>query len=719
MATLVLSAAGNAIGGPIGAAVGSIIGQQIDQSLFAPKARQGPRLGNLAVQTSAYGNEIPKIFGMMRVAGTVIWATDLIETRASSGGGKGRPKTISYSYSANFAVALSGWAILSVRRIWADGKLLRGAAGDLKSATAYRLHLGDEDQDPDPLIVSAEGAGQAPAFRGIAYAVFENFQLEDYGNRIPSLTFEVEADPAPVTIGRIAEVLGGPGIAALGPTPGVSGYAATGGSMRAATEALAEVAGLSLADRSGFVGFGDDGGAPFPIDPEEEMERRRIVRRAADSTPAEVSIGYYDIARDYQAGLQRAVVGLPVGGIVDRRDLPACLSAGEAKALAERRLAALRTGRTTARLSLGWRRSALRPGDRVTLPGEAGLWRLQRWTLGPMRVDVDLVRITGGGAIVSVPATPGEGVSQPDLIHGATTLRLFDLPLGEPQGAQPLLLAAAAGVEAGWRRAALMASFDGGATWQERGSTAPAAVMGTALTALPTGYAALFDTAATIDVELLNDAMWLEGASDDALVGGANLALLGDELLQFGVASWLGGRRFRLARLLRGRRGTEWAAGAHGIGEAFTLIARESLAVIEAPVGATGGEVRLTASGIGDIDPATVSLAVTAESLRPPSPVHLAAVRHANGDIGIGWVRRSRVGWSWSDGADTPLGEENETYRLVLFGSGFERSLTLTGSNHLYLAAAQADDGLVGALGITVQQIGTHAVSRPATLLFE
>jgi hypothetical protein len=111
MATIVLTAVGSALGGPIGAAVGAAIGSAVDAKLFAPKARQGPRLGSLAVQGSSYGAAIPKLFGTMRVAGTVIWSTDLQERRSSSGGGKGRPKTVNYSYSASFAVALSGRAI--------------------------------------------------------------------------------------------------------------------------------------------------------------------------------------------------------------------------------------------------------------------------------------------------------------------------------------------------------------------------------------------------------------------------------------------------------------------------------------------------------------------------------------------------------------------------------------------------------------------------------
>ena len=95
MATLVLSTVGQIVGGPIGAMVGSIIGQQIDQNiLFKPKAVHGPRLSELAVQASTYGAQIPRIYGRMRVAGQVIWATPLRETRHKQGG-KGRPDQIS------------------------------------------------------------------------------------------------------------------------------------------------------------------------------------------------------------------------------------------------------------------------------------------------------------------------------------------------------------------------------------------------------------------------------------------------------------------------------------------------------------------------------------------------------------------------------------------------------------------------------------------------
>ena len=306
MATLVLTTVGTLVGGPIGGAIGAAIGQQIDRNiLFAPKPRQGPRLGDLSVQTSSYGSQLPKIFGTMRVAGTVIWATDLTEHRATSGG-KGRPKVTSYSYSASFAVALSARRVMSVGRIWADGKLLRGAAGDFKSATGFRLHDGDADQPADPQIIAAEGVAQAPAYRDIAYALFEDMSLEDFGNRIPSLTFEVVADIAPVPIGSIAEALAN-GAVTAGETPALTGYAASGDSIRAALEGLADVVPLSLID-DGERQILHAGAGEVAVLPGEALtERLEIARRGQGAVPGEATITYYDAARDYQTGLQRAV----------------------------------------------------------------------------------------------------------------------------------------------------------------------------------------------------------------------------------------------------------------------------------------------------------------------------------------------------------------------------------------------------------------------------
>lgn len=710
MATIVLTAVGTAFGGPLGGAIGAMLGQRIDQELFAPKARHGPRLGELAVQTSTYGTALPKLFGTMRVAGTVIWATDLRERKATSGGGKGRPKTVSYSYSANLAVALSARPLRAVKRIWADGKLLRGAAGDFKTPTAFRFYTGDEDQAPDPLIVSVEGVASAPAHRGLAYAVFEDFHLEDYGNRIPSLSFEVEADGGSVALGDIAAALSGGSVSGAG-TPPLLGFAASGDSVRGVLEAVAEVVPLSVADDGAVLTLRGAPGAASAVSAAELTAPPEIARRAEGAIAGEVSLVYYERGRDYQTGLQRAFRSGPVQK-VDRLALAAALSAGGAKAMAERKLAALWAGRETAKAAISWRRLDLRPGDAVTLGGVGGKWRILRRTIGPARMELELARAPAGSG-PDAAAVPGRAIGERDVPHGPSVLRLIDLPL-DAEG-RPHLFALVSGTSSGWRRAGVMLSMDGGASWSEAGGSAEAAVLGHALTALAPGGSTLIDLASEIEVALLHEEMLLESRDVRALDGGANLALIGAELVQFGEALEVAPGRYRLRRLLRGRRGTEWAAAGHVAGEAFSLLRPESLLALPVAAEAIGSEAQALASGVGD-GPGGVAAtaAISGEALRPPAPVHLRGEIEAGGDLVLSWVRRSRQGWSWPSGADTPLAEERELYRVTIGSGAHARTFETTEPRCRYGAGEQAADGAAPPFAVAVRQIGTFAASRPA-----
>lgn len=710
MATLVLTAVGTAIGGPIGAAVGGLIGGAIDGALLAPPARAGPRLAELKVQTSHYGAPIPLIFGTLRVAGTVIWATDLLEHRDREGGGKGRPVTTRYSYSASFAVALSGRAVRRVGRIWAEGKLLRGAAGDWKSELGgFRLHGGGEDQAPDPLIAAREGIGLAPAHRGIAYAVFENLALADFGNRIPSLTFEVEADAAPVPVGALLAAATSGTVADGGATLALAGYAAHGDA-GGLVEQLAEATGAGLGVAGGALRLAGPGAVTATLADAGYAAglrggaagERRI--DGADRRPERVVVAHYDPARDWQTGSQSA--GRAGGGGRERRlELPAALSAGDAKALAADMLARGEAKRVRRIVSPGWAALAVRPGDTVRLADEAGAWRVRGWTLEAMVPVLELTPVAA--ATVPLPAAPGRIVGGEDRAAGATVLAVFEVP-GWPDAAleRPRLLMAAAGTEPGWRRATLLTSGDGGASWTPAGGTAAPAVIGAVTVPAGAGDPALVDRHGSIEIELLHEAMVLEGATAERVDAGANLALVGDELVQFEEAESLGGGRWRLSGLWRGRRATPAVAGAAG--DRFVLIEAAALAPVELDPAMRGGTVRMLASGPGDAVPAEAGVAVRGAALVPPAPVRLRAVREGAG-VRLAWTRRSRLGWRWLDGGDAALGEEREAYRVTIGGSDGERVVE-TGTPTLLLPAGTGG-------WAQVRQVGTWGESRPSVTI--
>ena len=207
MSQLIVSAA-SAVVGPGASTIGSFLARTAvttagayaagyaQRLIFGPAKRrvEGARLDQLRIQSSEEGAPIMRAYGRVRLAGQIIWAANFkesVSTATQSSGGKGgRPAaqttTRRYQYSLSFAVGLCEGVIDRIGRVWADGKPV-----DL-SAYNIRIYKGEEDQTPDPLIEIIEGADAAPAYRGLAYIVFEDLPLEKFGNRIPQLSFEIE-----------------------------------------------------------------------------------------------------------------------------------------------------------------------------------------------------------------------------------------------------------------------------------------------------------------------------------------------------------------------------------------------------------------------------------------------------------------------------------------------------------------------------------------------
>lgn len=210
MASVLLTAAGSALGagvpgvgwlvGPLLGLAGGMVGGALDGALGLTTARvSGARLASLKVQDSRAGAPIPRLYGTMRLAGNVIWASDLMETRRTTrvggggfGGKGGSAQATNYFYSVHLAVGIAAGPARGLLRVWADSKLIYDAALNTTYAGALRFYNGSNTQLPDALLESYLGATNTPAFRGTAYVVLENLQLEHFGNRIPNLTFELE-----------------------------------------------------------------------------------------------------------------------------------------------------------------------------------------------------------------------------------------------------------------------------------------------------------------------------------------------------------------------------------------------------------------------------------------------------------------------------------------------------------------------------------------------
>ena len=713
MATLILSTVGTALGGPIGGAIGAVLGRAVDSAVIGTPTRQGPRLTELAVSTSSYGQPVPRVFGTMRVPGAIIWATELVESSQMSGG-KGQPRTTTYSYAISFAVALSSRPVAAIGRIWADGALLRGSAGDLKVGGVMRLHKGTGDDEVDPLIV-ADKVAQGCAFRDLAYLVFEDLELASFGNRIPALSFEVTAPDGTLDVIDLLEDI--PLAAgASAPLAGLRGFADQGGSRADLLAHVAQVFPLTLgATAKGLslspVEVGEPIALPRPVvgrlDGEDRAEPR--VRRDASTREVPAALRYYDPARDYQPSLQRAP---GVGGASEQIEFPGAFPAPDAQG----RIAALHRRALTARDNLEWRiaepAAGIVPGAVVTRASHGDVWRVTSWEWHADGIDLGLERIARLPAGRSV-ADPGSGPPTLDEVPGELVLRYVELPWdGSGDPATPQRYAALS--MAGTRSPIALSAVEGDALLPlgqvGRGDT----VQGASVAPLAPSPSLLFEAEATLEIALVSAGMQLQSVDMPALLGGANRLLLGEEVLQFRHAEPLGDAHWRLTGLLRGRAGTEHhAAAGHAPGTAAILIDHRLVAL------PAQDHMEIAAlPGVGSTEPVYAALGSAGVTQRPLTPVHPRVDLTAAGDAMWSWVRRARGGWRWQDGVDMPLVEERETYQVGLGSLETPHALwEVTGPSFSLTQTQRADlRALYPLAALWVRQIGTRGLSHPVRL---
>lgn len=158
---------------------------------------EGPRMKDLSVSASTYGNTIPEVWGLVRVGGNMIWSKKIKEHKSEQFGKGGF--SITYTYTCDFAMAWAKGPVNNIRRIWADNKLIYDVTGQSTGVDngkySSTFYYGLPTQMPDPLIEADKGAGNTPAYRDLSYSVFSNFLLTDFGNRVPQFTAEVYAAP--------------------------------------------------------------------------------------------------------------------------------------------------------------------------------------------------------------------------------------------------------------------------------------------------------------------------------------------------------------------------------------------------------------------------------------------------------------------------------------------------------------------------------------------
>ena len=197
-------------------AVGTLAAQVAISLIFRakPQNSQGPRLTDLQISTSAFGEHIDKGYGTGPMAGDLLWLKgnkldEVANTQKTGGKGFGGSAShTDFEYFATFIMGFGQGPASGVRRIWADEKLIYDVTGAnetvAKAGLAFRFRGGTEEQNVDPDYAADVGADMAVPMRGEVYITFLNYPLKDHGNRIPNIEAEIVFEPTSPQIAVIS-----------------------------------------------------------------------------------------------------------------------------------------------------------------------------------------------------------------------------------------------------------------------------------------------------------------------------------------------------------------------------------------------------------------------------------------------------------------------------------------------------------------------------------
>ena len=720
----------------------------IGTQLLTPRQKiKGPQLNDLKVAKSNFGVQIPIIYGSNKIAGNLIWSTDIKEVSKTTSGGKGigGPQTTNYTYFANAAFLFTEGPIQGIRRLWLDNKLVynlseTATSQEIADSQTFkdkylRIYLGSSTQLADPLIQVDKGAN-TPAYRYRSYIVLENFPLADFGNRIPLCFAECCTSIATngttitrnrVTVSSIVRDLclranlstNDIDLTEIPDSLTTQGYSiAQTSDIKELLTSILPAFDLDVVDSNGKLKF-IKSKRPFTTASINQSDLSTVeINQSSPFTyeetilqeidlPFEVDVNFVAWKQDYVDATQRAIKQTTNSKTTQVVNFPLCLSSSEAATIADHLLYQAWIRRSSFKFYLPISYIFLEPGDLINFPSNG--------TTVPLLISkVDI----GANYILQVEAVTYEGTIYDTTRYIAndneatptlqTTSANSDFRIIETNNLSysdpnyQIYTACSGGTS--WSGAQILSTKQVGSyqTTEVVGAFSGRSTIGIA--SLLPSHAPGLDTTSTLAVALIENSPQLESIDDTALAADvANMAVVGQpgrwEIIKYKTATLTSTNHYQLTNLIRGYRGTEGNIGNHQANDQFIQLK-----------GSTFGTYALTREDIGrtfsikavsrnstEADTSAITYTYLGTSSKPFAPTDLTATL-TTGDWVIAWHRRDRKAAEGTAYGSQPLSDVNadnqDFYEVDIFnGATVVRTIQVAGSQTVtYTAAQQTTD---------------------------
>jgi hypothetical protein len=422
--------------------------------------------------------------------------------------------------------------------------------------------------------------------------------------------------------------------------------------IRTAIETLQKAYFFSATENSGVLTF-----APYtppspllPIDTDSLVNDRDTLLNITCTTGTDIDhkidVVYLNKAKQYEYDTKYALLNTNTGTVLTNTlDLPIVLSDISAQNIAKLSLLHGLSKRLTYHFRLPMTYVFLEAGDVITLVGEYKLSLI----IDRIMLGNDMLEITGhlydpsicrapiSSAREETPSNIARQIAHPN----ETKIIILDLPILTDDVAHEgcIYLAASADFH-GWRGADVYYSV--GEVYEHLTSVSNLTTMGKTVNALTAAISCcVLDEHSELEVIMQHGE--IENISTTQLMQGKNLALIGEELVQFRSAKMIAHNHYILSGFLRGCYGTEHSAYDHKIGEQLILISSE-LTRVKIPSRYISSTVHYKVVSSGQTeDKEPISYMYKGRSFMPYTVGHISSFIDAENNIHVKWIGRSRI----------------------------------------------------------------------------
>ncbi len=444
-------------------------------------------------------------------------------------------------------------------------------------------------------------------------------------------------------------------------------------------------------------------------------------REAQAEIAGRVRLRFVQADGNFDTIAEEAVLAQDATHAIAASEFNMALTRAEGRQVIERWLTEARVSRETVRLALPPSMLSVGAGDVIELPAEGvegdALYRIDRVEQGEMQL-IEAVRIEPE---VYNPASFDDELAalRPFAAPVPVNALIMDLPLlrGDEVPHAPYIATTAQP----WPGSVAVYVSTTDENYQLNKILPIRATMGVTETDLSASRPGLFDHGGGLQVRLTSGV--LESVERSAVLGGANLAAIGDgtadnwEVFQFSAAELVAPNTYWLTNRLRGQAGTDalmppvWPVGSQ-----FVLLnGVPSQLAISPNLRRIVQNYRIGPAQRGYDDPSYIhrTEAFDGNGLRPLSPCHLRSTI-TQGGIELDWIRRTRIDGDGWDTFEVPLGEESEQYLVRVSQNGqILREAHTTSSTWHYDQNMQTSDGVAGAVLVSVAQISASYGGGP------